>query len=321
MTNPFQTFCPPSPPPPQNVPHVAAIQATFHNLVVLRLRLHLPDDVQPEGDLDLCSLTFPNLRELTMTNNLADRLVFDEAHYPQLRTLHTERTCTTLMLQGLQLQLPKLLTLELEGACLENVRALTNCLSAAACPRLRRFSAVDIRFLMSPGPEEMVLDLPWVEYFEIQDSTLTLLELRAPRLMELQLIYCYSLESVTLLPDGDPPAVDISADAADAAFVVPVSTSVEDMADAERMRHEPLLDILGLRVPVVPRRCMPCAAGRVALVLCNNGAWRGSEGFTTLTEDPRIFRVDDQEYEQPDSEPADSVFDGEEYDEYEGVEE
>ncbi|MEW5317075.1 MAG: hypothetical protein WDW38_008406 [Sanguina aurantia] len=127
-------------------------------------------------------------------------------------------------------------------------------------------------------PIMMVLDMPWVEHFELQDVTVTGLELRAPRLMELQLIHCYSLESVALLPDGDPPAVDMFADAADAAVVVPVS-------------------------------CMPCAAGRVALVLCNNGAWRGSEGFTTLTEDPRIFRVDDQEYEQPDSEPADSVFD------------
>ncbi|MEW5304850.1 MAG: hypothetical protein WDW36_007431 [Sanguina aurantia] len=308
-------------PAPESGVAAAALQATFLNLVVLRLRLHLPGDVQPEGDLDLCSLTFPNLRELTMTNNLADRLVLDEAHYPQLRALRTERTCRTLMLQGLQLQLPKLLALELEGACLGSVRALTDCLSAAACPRLRRFRAVDVRFLVSPGPVEMVLDLPWVEHVEIQDSTLTLLELRAPRLTELQLIHCYSLESVALLPDGDPPAVDMFADAADAAVVVPVSTSVEDMADAERMRRDPLLDILGLRVPVAPRRCMPCAAGRVALVLCNNGAWRGSEGFTTLTEDPRIFRVDDQEYEQPDSEPADSVFEGEEYDEYEGVEE
>lgn len=300
--------------------------------------MHLSDDApQPPGNTDLASLSFPHLRELRLTNNVVDRLVFDEAHYPQLRRLLVERTADTgCMVYELQLQLPHLLTFELEGVYLPSLNALSACLSTAACPRLRRFSAVSVDYHSEgDAPSEMNVDGPWLERFEIQQMELTMLTLRAPRLTELHLINCSELELGVLLPDGEPPAEDAAADVADAAVAVPDSTCEEDVQTTIRLRDA--MAILGLHAngpsPQAAVR-VACSKQRIDLTVCNLGYWRATQNFADLADDPRIRGFDDQDYDLGDEggsqvsegdepwqymhqygEPNNYVFGGDDYDE------
>lgn len=167
----------------------AAIHAQFTKLALLELCVHGPDGCEAgEVGWDLSSFTFPHLRDLIVTNNLVSRLVLDDAHYPQLRSLHVEATAQLDLLNELQLQLSCLLVLKLEGGSLESASALAACLSHTACPRLRHFSAVgtflrDSIPLFGSDPDsrcELVLDMPWLEHFELQDVGVKRVELRAP---------------------------------------------------------------------------------------------------------------------------------------------
>lgn len=263
--------------------------------------MHLPDHApKPSGTTDLASLSFPRLRELRLTNNVANRLVFDEAHYPQLRRLCIERTAETgYEIQDLTLQLPRLLTFELEGVCVESLDVLSACLSSAASPRLRRFGGVSIAFRTGElAPWEMHLDVPWLERFELQLVDLNLLQLQAPRLTELHLINCSYLGSVVLLPDGQPPVEDSVADAEDAAVAVPDSTCEEDVQTAIRIRDA--MANLGLHANGPPPKAVAraaCSAKRIDLTICNLDKWQRTEGYLSLLSDPRIRYVSDQGYD------------------------
>ncbi|MEW5303754.1 MAG: hypothetical protein WDW36_006414 [Sanguina aurantia] len=160
----------------------AGVAAQFTQLVLLELSfcLPLPDGTLAAPDIHLSSLTFLHLRDLRLTNNAAPRLALDAAHLPQLRALTVQGPVQAHTLQTLQLQLPLLLALRLDGYFLQGIWALAACLSEYACPRLRALSVKDVRFSNEARPCALVLDLPWVERFQLSGSGVTHLELRAP---------------------------------------------------------------------------------------------------------------------------------------------
>lgn len=235
--------------------------------------------------MDMSLLTFLHLRELSLQNTMTQHLLLDETHFPQLRSLLVWGTQEL----ELQLQLPRLLNLNLGDVVLESVAALGACLSRTACPRLRSFSAYVVCFSDSMLPRELVLDMPWIEHFKLQLSEVTGLELRAPRLMELHLINCSRLENVTLLPDGEPPVPDAVADAADAAAVLPPSVSIQSPEQLQ-MAKGALEDIKQARV------CVPCAAKRIDVKLYDRGcfgriidsAWCNDSRVRRLQKSPSV---------------------------------
>lgn len=245
------------------------------------------------GDADLVNLSFPHLRELRLSNNITDKLVFDSAHYPQLRKLFVGRNSETRLIEGLSLQLPYLRTLELAGIIVERFSQLAECLSILACPRLR---SIRIAHTLSrqTGAQEMLVDLPCLERFKVEASSMTHLQLRAPRLMDLQLLCCSQLQSAVLLPDGELLGEDVAADAADAEVAVLggyVGVDEALIADGIAMwtsctgrAHVPL--------PAVQPRA-PCSTKRIDLMIWDLRNWRSSQGLCSLVRDPRIRHIRD----------------------------
>lgn len=252
----------------------------------------------PSVDADLSSLTFPRLRELRLLNNVTSRLVLNEAHHPQLRTLAVETAVANqpLMLSELQLQLPLLLTLELQRCVLESAAALTACLSEPACPRLCFFKAEGITF--QDAPYVMVLDMPRLQRLDMRGMNVNALELRAPRLTELILRCCSSLESVTLLPDGEPPYVDTAADAADTAVTTPFRTPEHKLRHgaaaivAAGLASRFLASAESYEGPAL-KGCIPCEVKRIKLMEEGLFKWQGTSNYQAFVQEPRVVEVID----------------------------
>ncbi|MEW5301772.1 MAG: hypothetical protein WDW36_004610 [Sanguina aurantia] len=271
-----------------------AIQAQFSRLVLLEICLPIADTADLPSGVDLSSLTWPHLRELRLINCAATRLVLDEVHYPQLRKLHVRLAVQLRTAQQLRLQLPLLLALELENACLDHTSALAACLSHTACPRLRRFSAVRVLFRdgRSVCPTMSGLDMPWMEHFELQDARVTSLALRAPPADGAAPGVLQPGGRDTAAGWGAPPLLDAAADAADAAVDMP-AVSFEQGNDrftvAMSDRH---------RWPTLPdRTCVPCSNKRVYVRCYGAGDWMHGEAFWAFTQDPRVSEVEVEESE------------------------
>lgn len=277
----------------------------------------------PTGDADLSSLTFPSLRELRLLNTLTSKLVLDKEHYPQLRTVVIknnglpgrnpsiadqlraafEQQPVILSELLLQLDLPLLLTLELECCTFRSASLLAACLSASACPRLTRFIAADITF--PNGLQTMILDMPSIQRFELRKLDVHVLELRAPSLTDLVLTCCSRLGAFTLLPDGDPPLVAAAADAADTAVLVPASTKNTMALETMFGPVHAFFQGTGLQIhesacsrKITPpvKVCVPCGRARVLVMTEGKFPGHGSPGWQALRHDSRVRSVIDLGY-------------------------
>lgn len=123
--------------------------------------------------------------------------------------------------------------------------------------------------------------------------------------MELHLKLCTGLESVILLPDGEPPAADAGADAAGAAVVVPSS-------NLQRVWRDPRDAVEYARVKEL-RSCVPCSDKRVNMSVCDVPLFENSAAFVELCEDSRVHTVDVSEpyygYHAGDSDDGSDYYD------------
>lgn len=182
---------------------------------------------------------------------------------------------------ALHLQLPNLLSLHLTSVIVESAYVLAACLSPAACPRLRSFSAAAVVFKRYEYPSSIFADMPRVEHFELQHLCVNTLRLRAPRLMDFRLIDCSSLQAVTLLPDGELPVDNIIADAADMAVTVPARTVQQGMPK----------NWVGLPGMPLVRICRPGGDLRIEMCVRSLGVFQQSQAFLNLIQDLRICAV------------------------------
>lgn len=257
----------------------AVIQGNFSNLLRLELRTSFPFGQQgPPRHTDLSSLNFPRLRELWLLYNITDRLVLDAAHYPQLQQLIIRNGGAYRVFQQLVLNLPNLLNLDLNDVVMESTTVLEACFSG--CPRLRRFRAIHVGFCRQP--RVLNLDLPLLQHFQVSQSDLSQLTLRAPSLMNLSVSHSPWLENISLLPDGELPRASCNSNPALAGAHLGVS------AEAVRESVAPISGD-GLWGETAPgRRCVPYELRRVDVQLCYLGYCNRSEGYRTLLADPRV---------------------------------
>lgn len=259
----------------------AVIQADFSNLLRLDLRTNCFYGQRiPPRHMDLSSLTFPNLRELRLLYDVTDSLVLDGAHYPQLQQLTILNGGSLKVYQQLVLNLPNLLNLSLNDVVLEDTTVLEACFSA--CPRLRSFRAIHTGFLKQP--RVLNLDLPVLQRFEVSQSDLSQLTLRAQSLMELYVGHCPWLESISLLPDEEPSPANCSLN--------PVAAGASLGVSAEALQRNAPISMNRRWGETAPaRRCVPNQLRRINVQLCYLRFCNLSEGYRTLRADPRVREI------------------------------
>lgn len=267
-----------------------------------------------QGVPDLSLLAFPHLHHLRLRNYPFKSLSLQSAYYPQLRKLVVQRSRQPTATQKLQLQLPHLLTLELESVKLKNSAILEACLCVSACPRLRRFLAFNLMFEPNGWEHRLVVDMPWMQEFELEETDIGALELRAPRLMDLSLTSCGELAYVELLEDERIFNEEYDSDVEYAAALASPDSTLDKEIEGLRWWEK----VESGEDAAVARRCVPFALNRVYLTACNVGFWKTTNSYEVLVRDPRVRAVDDSEDDGEDESGSHELaeFEGAEMDEY-----